>query len=447
MARVRVALCLYGVFLLYLFTADLSRDQGTDALSTLVPAWSLASTGSVYSDQYGGFTAWFVEVKGHVVSNRLPGAILWASPFYWLLGRGGAYAPIYPAAVAAAAATSLAVLFLYLAVRRITRPDVALMAALVVGLATPMWAVSSDQLWTHGPAQLFLALGLLAYARDRPGLGGLAQAGAILTRPHLAVVAAVTGIGHGIARRSLRPVLLAGLTSSLGVAALLVYYRLVYGAWTLSGGYGELGGYGTSPGLASVEERLNGSTPFLRNVAESLVSPGRGLFVYSPFLALLLLGLLPAWRHAPGWVRSAAIAAPAYAAVQFWNNGYSGEDFFAYRYLLEPLLLATPLLTLCYTEWLGRTRLPRAVFWVLVCLALGFQAGAAVTDMNYPGTLDVWHATLYDDVFTARWPVIGAATITSLAVVAVIQRRSTQRRRGEPASGATPPAMTTAART
>ena len=362
-STVLVGLAFAGLFLLYLATATFDQQQNVDALSTLVPAWQLASHGNVYADQYAGFTPWFVQHGEHVVSNRLPGAILWATPFYLLLGRGGEFASVYPAAVASAAAATLAALFVYLAVRRLAGRRVGLVAAFAFALATPTWSVSADALWTHGTAQMALALSLVFAADDRLVAMGLAQAAAILTRPHLAVVAACMGIGAAIKARSLRPLIVVGLTSSLGLVALAIYYRLVYGTWTLSGGYGSLGGYGETPGLSSVSERVNGTSPFLRNVAEALVSPGRGLFVYSPFLLLLLPGLRAAWSTAPVWVRSAAVGGLVYAVVQLWGNGYSGEDFFGYRFLLEPLTLWTPLLTLAYLGWVAAR--PRVATGVL----------------------------------------------------------------------------------
>ncbi|MDP8257180.1 MAG: hypothetical protein P9M14_15655 [Candidatus Alcyoniella australis] len=40
------------------------------------------------------------------------------------------------------------------------RPGVALFAAVVYGLATSSWSISSQSLWQHGFAQFWLALGL-----------------------------------------------------------------------------------------------------------------------------------------------------------------------------------------------------------------------------------------------------------------------------------------------
>ena len=92
---------------------------------------------------------------------------------------------------------------------------------------------------------------------------------------------------------------------------------------------------------------------YFGNVALALVHPVRGLLVYSPFLIFLIPGLPAAWRKAPGWVQGSAIGGVLYLLFQLKANRYSGGDsFWGYRYPLEALAAAGPLLLLSYTEWL-----------------------------------------------------------------------------------------------
>lgn len=412
-----------GLFLIYLATASHDQRQSIDPLSTLVPAWDLARHGTVYSDSYAGFSPWFVEVHGHIISNRLPGAILAATPFYFLLGRGGEHAPIYPAAVASAFLATLLVVAVYRVCARLTTPRVGLGAAAVFALATPTWLVSADGIWTHGPAQLGLALGLLGFSRGRLASGGLAQGFAILCRPHLAVVPACMGLAEGWRRRSIRPVLVVGLTSGLGLAALFIYYRLVYGQWTLSGGYGALGGYDEAG--FPVRDRLDGLRRVLPNIAGSLVSPARGLLVYSPFLLLLLPGLRAAWRAAPSWARSASVGGLAYALVQLWNNGFDGgEHFFGYRLLLEPLTLATPLLVLAYVRWTALRLWRLAAFWTLTFLTVAWQLAASLSVPYFTVVYHPWQTLLYAEVARQRPWLLGCAVVLALVAAAVVTWRA-----------------------
>ena len=406
-----------ALFTVYLITATLDYRQSPDNLAIIAPAWSLASDGTLDVDEYRGVYAWFVENDGHVVSNRLPGAILWATPFYWVFGQGGDFAPIWPGAVASAAAATLAVLFMYGSLRSLACRRTALVASACFGLASPTWSVSADGMWTHGPAQMLITLSLLLYARERLAGGGLAQAGAIVVRPHLAVVPAVMGLWEGFRRRSLRPVVVVAATSSLGIFSLLLYYRLLYDGWTLSGGYGAEGGY-------DLGERLDGRRRFVRNVVGSFISPGRGILVYTPFLVLLLPGLISAWRVAPVWVKSAALGAVPYAAVQLWNNDFSGglAGFFPYRLMIEPLTLATPLLLLAYETWTRKHRGRFLSFWALTFWTFAWHVAGAVTPPVELGqTRDPFDETLYDDVFRSQ-PLLTSLALTGALVAWIVLR-------------------------
>ncbi len=83
------------------------------------------------------------------------------------LRRSSAIPRLYLAmifAVAGAVSAALAMATLHLAFRRLTSPTTAVVAALIGGTATATWRISADQLWPHGPAQLWLALGVLSLA-------------------------------------------------------------------------------------------------------------------------------------------------------------------------------------------------------------------------------------------------------------------------------------------
>ena len=183
----------------YAPTATWSGAINVDAEASAVPAWQLATTGNLYVEHLP-WNPWFVDVGAHRVSNRPLGAILWAVPFYLLFGSAGA-PTVWPSTVAALMATSLAMGFLLLGIRRITTPALAFFATLALGLGTATWPISSDQLWAHGPGQMWVALGMLALASDRSFASGLALGAGVLTRPprevgpaHHNIVAARGGI-------------------------------------------------------------------------------------------------------------------------------------------------------------------------------------------------------------------------------------------------------------
>ena len=78
---------------------------------------------------------------------------------------------------------------------------------------------------------------------------------------------------------------------------------------------------------------LNGEVPFwggnfLEGLAGVLVSPGRGLFVYSPFLLLALAGMMAAIIRRDTFLVPVAAGIVLYIlTVAIWNNWYGGKSF------------------------------------------------------------------------------------------------------------------------
>jgi alpha-1,2-mannosyltransferase len=163
---------------------------------------------------------------------------------------------------------------------------------------------------------------------------------------------------------------LIGLGSGAGLAVLVWFNNAVYGSTSVAGGYG-----------AAFNERAASFDvlDYLGNIALALVDLDRGLLVFSPFLILLIPGLRAGWRAAPAWVRGSAVGGLLYLLLQLKANRYSGgEGFWGYRYPLETLVAAAPLLLLSYTEWVRQqTALWQKLFrWLLVASIALTAAGS-----------------------------------------------------------------------
>lgn len=361
----------------YLPTATYAGNQSPDPPAAAIPAWQLATSGNLTLDAFEGHLPWFVESGDRIVSNRTPGVIFFAVPFYWLLGSPDTYT-LTPSAVAAALAAALAMTLLHLTLRRLGTPSAAIAAALIAGLGTSTWSVSADALWAHGPNQLWLTAAMLALAAERYWSTGVAFGLAVFTRPHMAVASAVAGVWTAVRQRDWKPLVFIGVPASVGLATLVYYNSLAF-----PGGDALGGGYGGRP-LDNLVSRP--WWHYGEDVAGMLVSPDRGLLVLSPFLLILIPGLRAAWRAAPGWVRAAAASGLAYMLVQLRISYYpggvhvfsGGNHFFSYRLSIEFLTLCAPLLVLCYREWVARTRLRRRIFLALVLLSLAIQGFGAM---------------------------------------------------------------------
>jgi len=378
--------------ILYISTATLSSHNHIDPLTNALTGWHLGMTGSVVmpehaaataDDQYGN-VAWIVETEHGPVSHYPPGAAALTAPLYRLSGepmtdwyvqglnRPDAEAILFPlpsgapAAITAALATAAAMGLLAAAIPYAgVSKMVAVGAGYVAGLGTTMWSTASDALWQHGPASLWLALGIYFAARSHLWWAGFSFGAAIITRPPTALIAAAIGLTIAWSQRSVLPAVKVAAGSLVGLGGLLWYNWWLWGRLTVTGGYGS----GFTEQLTSAD-----SSSFLENLAMGLVDPSHGLLVYSPFLVVLVPGLRAGWRRLPDWGRGAAIGAALYLLVQFKANRSSGgSGFLGYRYPLEALVSAGALLTLAYVQWVMDRPFVRRLFWGCVGIALLLQ--------------------------------------------------------------------------
>jgi hypothetical protein len=176
--RVGAFLLFAGLLAIYLATASPGEYTRAEIRSpTPLPAWRLVTAGTLavtgYEapwlslDEYGeGLFRWYVVNDGRSYSRYPPGAAAVGVPFVGLAALVSSdlrleFAP-WPAAIAASVTAAAAVALFFLLMSRVVEPGTALGAALVAGLASPVWAVSADALWRHAPAQPWL----VRHARD-----------------------------------------------------------------------------------------------------------------------------------------------------------------------------------------------------------------------------------------------------------------------------------------
>lgn len=397
----------FAILGVYVLTASYSA-QSVDTASMYFPAWQIVHHGNVSMDAFASQPLWWVQGRHGLVSNRFPGATLLAVPFY-LLDRSVQPSDA-PANLAAAATTAGASIILLVLLRSITSRRRALAAALIFAFATPTWTVSADALWTHGPGQFWLLLGLLLFVYGRPLAAGLALGAGILTRPHYAVLPAVLGIMDLASSKRIRPFILLAVGSSAGLALLIFYNGQVFGSYGITGAYGYAAHNTTHGSVSNLLERVGGT----------LVSPSRGALVLTPFLLLLLPGIRAAWRGAPLWVRASAIAGTGYMLVQLRGNGWSGGyAFFSYRLAIEWLTLCAPLLTLSYAAWTAQRAWRRRAFDVLVLYSFVTHALGAVLFVAEKTAPDYWR-TWHVGVILRGQPFSSTAVLLASSLVGAL---------------------------
>jgi alpha-1,2-mannosyltransferase len=424
---------------LYLVTARMPTSiVNFDPQAVGPSAWGLAHGGSplVPASSWPANNHWFIAHGSDVVSNREPGLILLAAPLYLLFASAGPQDQ-FPSALAAALLTAAAMATLCLVLRRLAPARVALAAALIAGTATTTWTVSGTSLWPHGPDQLFLAVAMLGLASGQHARAGLAFAASVLVRPPLAVVALITGLRASRTRRALRPALVIGALTGLGVVAVLGYSARYWGGG-IDAQYEGTGGDFIGP-------LLDLSWPawrsFAVNVLGTVAAVGHGILFTSPLFIPLAGGLRAAWRAAPAWARSSAAGGLLYLAVQLKANRFNGgEGFWGYRYPIETLTLLAPLFVLSWQLWVRRTAARRAAFAALAIVSVTLEVvGATCFDRPdfYPGAPELrrhlaWLPANLNGVLIGPHAVAAAAVLGTGLVAAWLTYRRLARGSGRP---------------
>lgn len=331
-----------GIFLL-LFTVYVLnfRLRGAgDSIPTRRLPFSLLREGNLDLDEFTwerderGALPYFVHYHGgHIYSVTPVATALVVSPLYllpawWLAHERIGYDDVRARALevvmerlAAAILTALSAAVLLLALLRLTTWRWALALTLLYGLGTSSWSISSQALWAHALAQLTLALLCLLLIAPAPSRLALVGAGAaaavsVANRPQTAVLAGLVLL-FLLAHQRWRALWYAALPALAGVA-LAIYNHAIFN--TVLGGYGSLAPF-------------SGALP--EGVAGLLVSPNRGLLVFTPIMAFALWGAVRVWRLAvPPWLRWLSVAlllhVLVYARFREWWAGYTyGPRYFS----------------------------------------------------------------------------------------------------------------------
>jgi len=238
------------------------------------------------------------QVGGHVYTVYPIGASLLAVPF--VAGCEGLYRALTDQDIAsylrtygagnlerliASSLAALSIALLYLILRRHLPLWSALALSLGYGLATSAWSTAALALWQHTPTLLLLTLTLWALdaARDRPKriqYAGLTVALALVSRPTNAIaVVLVTAYVALCYRRELWRY----LAWAAPVAVAFIAYSLAI--------YGKI-----LPRYYLMAAIGNTLDPW-EGLAGTLVSPNRGLFIWSPIVLFALYGVYLHLRH------------------------------------------------------------------------------------------------------------------------------------------------------
>lgn len=352
-------------------------------------------------------------MNGRILSRHPVAPAIVAAPFYlpqmWLVDWAwpgwrndrfliAAYCGRFSKNAAGAIAALISVVLIQVLDRHGLR-RVAVPTALAAALGSDLWVVGSQELWAHGPAALALILLVRLLSPGKVSRWRLAAAGltaAALTAIRLVDVVFSVAVALWVLKARPRDFIWF-LIPVIPIAAALLGYNLWYFK-SLEGGQAQLEAF--HPRLHGVEGVWTGN--FLDGAAGTLFSPARGLFVYSPWVALALLTIPATARRiaafpAAVWMLWALI--PFGFLISKYSVWWAGFSF-GPRYWTEVMPLFAILLAFALDWAWSRSLWLLIPFAVVIGWSIAIQAiGAFCYPSSWnlgPATVDLNHERLWD---------------------------------------------------
>ncbi len=407
--RLSMLICLF-LFLFFIYLLAFSGIfHSSDAVSMFCVTESLVKRGgfSVSPMWWMGPAFRNPGLDGELYSKYGLGQSLLAAPLYWLAMQIPGLGHVQTVMLFSAFVTALNAVVVFLYVLAVTRSQsVALLVALIFGLCTPA-AVYAKHFFSEPLVALGLTLAayfLLLY-RERGGPAWALAAGAalaltILTKAVNLAAAPVFALyafwprGGGRRRgldcsndlsRYYNP--LASTSLDIGLFGLPLVVALLTIALYNYLRFGHV--------LETGYQNVSFSTPLLKGVYGLLLSPGKGLFLYSPILGLALLSIPALFRRQRAEAILIALLFVIYCVLfGTWYSWRGGVTNWGPR-LIVPLC---PLLAMALTpavEFVCSNDLSRYYRWLvsigfLLLFALSFViqvVGAAISPVLYESRL------------------------------------------------------------
>ena len=315
---------------------------------------------------------WYQERGGRIISIYpiLPGLL--NVPVYAAAGALGAdlYADrIRLSMISASLISALSVAFLFLALDRLARRrSTAILLAVAYAFGTCVWSVASRGMFQHGPSLLLQSIALWLLTRGdgaSAAWSGLFLGLAVVNRPMNLLVAVPLAVVVWWKHRDRAPAFAALAAVPLLLRA--VYARVYWGnpfSMAQADPFPAVSHFGGNAALG---------------LAGLLVSPSRGLLVYSPFLLLAAFAIVPAWRSRRQQPLFLALLTGALAVLLVtskWTIWWGGHSF-GYRLLIEMLPALILLMALAWDAVMTEHPARKAAFFACLAWSVFLQSFGA----------------------------------------------------------------------
>lgn len=383
-----------GLFLLY--NSNLRHGSGVDTLPSTALPISFIKEANIDLDEFkdiwdnsrnslsAGLAFGAIQHRNDQLLSSYPiGNAILATPYFFLadyfnlLNEWHDYRVVAKLASSSMVAATAAILFLCML--NWCPPKPSLLIATLFGAATSMWPIISQDLWQHGPGMLCLitAIMLILKLESNQHTGLAIAAGSILAMAvvcrFLNAIPAVLLALYLVLTHKRTPFLLIGfLTPALISAMGLIYFNLaVYG--NLTGGYEAI--YSSQwHGWRELTTTSTYSTPLLYGLGSILISPSKGLLIYSPYLLFSFFAIIWCMLQRPSPLVFILVTWSLLSILLLAKNTlWWGGTAFGSRYLAETLIPLSLLLSMAWGA-ISKSRTVLLIFYVLGIFSISVQA-------------------------------------------------------------------------
>lgn len=382
------------LFLLSLCVFSLSKygSSGDSAPAELLPI-SIIKEHNLYFDEFlkehKGYS--FINVNGKTVSNYpiIPGIL--NLPVYLTAHLFGIdmYKNRYTLSfITASLIAALSVVFMYLCLLKVCKKNTAILFSIAYAFGTSVWTENCHTMSQHGPSLLFLTIAmfmLLSEKSNLPRYAGFFLGMSVFNRPTNILIAAPLALYVLIhQRKQFKYFILFAMIPAL----ILFWYSYTH--------LGSITAMGQGQGGLSFFKY-----PFVKGLFGLLLSPNRGLLVFTPififgfgylFYSLFSKKTKPILKYL---ATASILILCVYARWNMWWGGHS----FGYRIITEIVPMMIIFTALSYDMFISK-RIPlKVLFFILLVLSIYFHFLGAhyPSNFNYvPNNIDSNTDRLWD---------------------------------------------------
>jgi hypothetical protein len=307
--------------LIFWHEATLNLDGNAPLIAhghSIIENWNRPAGADGNVTYFEPWAYWIISTRQHQLASLYPMVTpLLVSPLYlpaniWLNAHDWNppqvdWVAILMEKLSASFLAAVASVLVYLILKR-EGNQWALPLTIVFAFGTNTWMISSQALWQHGTGEVLIALALLlAIVRPSPARISLLGAVCVLmvaNRPPDALIAGAIGLFIVWKRWRNAGWLLMGAAIPLGV---LLYYNLNF--------IGKIAG-----AYSLVRPPQSFFQPIWSGVLGLLVSPTRGLLVFSPFLIFIPIGLIQRLRSSNSQKLAVMLGLAVVAQILFYSQ-------------------------------------------------------------------------------------------------------------------------------